>query len=487
MLARSKRFSHFATTAFAVALCANVAAADDYSDALLTTPLTPEALAKGNEIDAYEQGLQAYVWGYALVRMESVARQYTTVPNPKPSTSYRSPLNQIGWARELSTASAKEIETPNNNTLYMNAIVQLDEPFILSVPDTHDRYYVVDVFNMWQELEHYIGRRATGTAAGRFALVPPGWKGKLPAGVKRLDVTTKKIWLWGRIRLAQGEDGAPVHALQDGFKLVPLGHYRKADAEPKVAALPPLPEIANNELGFFVRLGAALKENSVKPADKALFAQFARIGLTEQGFNSSKLSPDRRKGLARTLNDGPFAALSSFSTAAVNRNGWSWATGLDNFGFDYPLRALVAGPYIGGQGEKEAMYPIRYFNSAGKVLTGANSYTIRFDRAPPVNAFWSVTVYDAKDKMLVENPIGRYKVGSDTRGLKTAPDGSITIRLQHTATEGKDAENWLPTPNGPFYLLLRLYQPKEEVLNGTYQLPQVVNQAPSASETSVIK
>ena len=191
------RFGRVAATAFAVALCANVAAAQDYPDALLTTPVTPDALAKGNEIDAYVQGVQAYVWGYPLVRMERVARQYTTVPDPKPRTSYRSPLNQIGWARELSTASAREIETPNNDTLYMNAIVELAEPYILSVPDTHDRYYVVDVFNMWQELEHYIGRRATGTAAGNFALAPAGWKGKLPVGVKRLDVTTKDIWLWG--------------------------------------------------------------------------------------------------------------------------------------------------------------------------------------------------------------------------------------------------------------------------------------------------
>ena len=150
-----------------------------------------------------------------------------------------------------------------------------------------------------------------------------------------------------------------------------MSQYGKADAKAKTATLPPLPEIGTDELGFFVQLGAALKDNSIRPADKALFAQFARIGLTEQGFDPSKLSPERRKGLVKALQDGPFAALSAFSTAAVNRNGWSWATGLDNFGFDYPLRALVAGPYIGGQGEKEAMYPIRYFDSAGKVLTGA--------------------------------------------------------------------------------------------------------------------
>ena len=136
----------------------------------------------------------------------------------------------------------------------------------------------------------------------------------------------------------------------------------------------------------------------------------------------------------------------------MQRNGWSWATGLDDFGFDYPLRALGSGPYLGGQGEKEAMYPLRYTDSVGKVLTGENTYTIKFASPPPVDAFWSLTVYNAGDKLLVENPIARYKVGSDTHGLVTAPDGSITIPLRHAAPDGDVAKNWLPSPAGPFYL-----------------------------------
>ena len=414
------------------------------------------------------------MWGYPLVRMERVARQYADVPANNPPTSYRAPLNEIGWARELATATSKDMPTSNNDTFYMSAIVDLTEPFILSVPDTKDRYYVVDVFNMWQELEHYIGRRTTGTKAGNFALVPPGWKGELPAGVKRLDITTEKIWLWGRLRLTQGEAVAPVLALEKEFRLTPLSQFGKADAKPQPASLPPLPDIAGDELGFFTQLGAALKDNAVKPADEALFAQFARIGLTKEGFDASKLDPTRRKGLLRAQHDGPSVAISAFQTAAVQRNGWSWATGLDHFGFDYPLRALVAGPYLGGQGEKEAMYPLRYTDSAGKVLIGENAYAIRFASPPPVDAFWSLTVYNADDKLLVDNPIGRYKVGGDTPGLVTAADGSISIALAHAAPEGEAAKNWLPTPAGPFYLVLRLYQPRPEVLDGTYPLPQVM-------------
>ena len=474
MIALRKHAGRLAATIITAVLCAGAAAADDYPDALLTTPVTPAILAQGAEADAYAQGIQAYVWGYPLVRMERVARQYTDVPVDNPPTSYRAPLNQIGWARELATAASKDMPTSNNDTFYMSAIVDLTEPYVLSVPDTHDRYYVVDVFNMWQELEHYIGRRTTGTAAGNFALVPPGWKGALPGGVTRVDVTTDKIWLWGRLRLSQGEEQAPVLALQKEFRLTPLSVFGKTDAKPQTATLPPLPDIANDELGFFTQLGAAVKANPIKPADEALFAQFARIGLTRDGFDPSKLDAARRKGLLRALQDGPSVAISAFQTAAVQRNGWSWATGLDDFGFDYPLRALVSGPYLGGQGEKEAMYPLRYADSAGKVLTGENAYTIKFASPPPVDAFWSLTVYNAGDKLLVENPIGRYKVASDTQGLVTAADGSITIPLRHAAPDGNAAKNWLPTPAGPFYLVLRLYQPRAEVLKGEYQLPEVV-------------
>ena len=159
----------------------------------------------------------------------------------------------------------------------------------------------------------------------------------------------------------------------------------------------------------------------------------------------------------------------------MQRNGWSWATGLDDFGFDYPLRALVSGPYLGGQGEKEAMYPLRYTDSAGKVLTGENAYTIKFASPPPVDAFWSLTVYNAGDKLLVDNPIGRYKVGSGHAGTR---DRARTARSRFPCATplrtGDAAKNWLPTPAGPFYLVLRLYQPRAEVLNGEYQLPDVV-------------
>lgn len=444
---------------------------DTFDDALLSTPASPEVIASGLEADGYQLGVSAYCWGYPLVRMERVVRSYSDVSAGVTATSYRAPVNTIGWARELATPSAKDMPTANNDTLYLSADVVLDEPYVLSVPDTADRYYVVNVFNMWQELEHYIGRRTTGTHAGRFVLVPPGWAGSLPADATRLDVSTSKVWLWGRLRMVQGEPEGPVHALQDQFRLEPMsGNVSSAE-------LPALPPIGGDDLGFFKHLAFALASNAVKPADEAMFAQFARIGLTAQGFDEGKLSEEARRGVLRALADGPSVAISSFASTASVRNGWNWVTGLDSFGFNYPLRAMVAGPYLGGNGEREAMYPIRYTDADGQTLSGAHTYTVTLATQPPVEAFWSLTMYNADDKMLVENPIQRYKLGTDTADLKVAADGSVTIAVQHEQPDPALNVNWLPAPTGDFYVMLRLYQPTDAILDGTWQLPQVVRQS----------
>ena len=380
--AKPKHSSFLLSSLVTIVLLNTNANAQQYPDTLLTTPGTPEVVEKGLEADGYSLGILAYNWGYPLVRMERVAREYTDVPSPKPPTSYRSPLNQIGWARELASPDSRDMPTANNDTAYMSSIVKLDEPYILSVPDTEDRYYVVDVFNMWQELEHYIGRRTTGTKAGKFAIVPPGWEGELPSDTTRLDVKTDKVWLWGRIRIAQGEPLEPIHKLQDQFKLTPL-----SGSESKDAKLEPLPAIGDEPLGFFKHLAFALQSNQVPASDTALFAQFSRIGLTEDGFDPSVMSEETQKGLLRGLANAPAVAISSFASTASKREGWDWVTGLDSFGFNYPLRAMIAGPYLGGNGEKEAMYPIRYTDSKGAPLSGTNKYVIKFKKAPPVDAF----------------------------------------------------------------------------------------------------
>lgn len=433
-------------------------------DPVITTPATPQIIGAGLKSEAKALAILAYQWGYPLVRMEQTVRKYTTVEPHMSRSSFRAPVNQIGWSRQLPGPKDTDMPTANNDTYYMSAVLALDEPFLVSVPDTKDRYYVINVFDMYHNLTEYIGRRNTGTEAGEFWIVPPQWDKPLPKEAKMIiRPKTNKVWLWGRIAVAENEDVNQIYALQDQFKVEPISKVKNE-----------LPEWEEHttEFGFFYNLAQAMKYNPILPDDKALVALFERIGLKAGSFDPSKLHPLQIQGIKEAMAEAPATIISNTATAGVNRDGWVWASDIDNFGFNYGLRALVSGPYLGGQGEKEAMYPIRYNDSENKVLTGENEYTIHFETLPDVGAFWSVTVYDAESKMLVENPINRYKISPTTPKLKYNKNGGLDITLSHKKPSAK--ENWLPVSEGEFYLLLRLYQPSESILNGTYQLPTII-------------
>ena len=433
-------------------------------DPVITTAPTPDVLHQGLKSEAKALGIMAYQWGYPLVRMEKVMRKYVDLGDGVPPTSYRAATNKIGWAKQLPGPKDTDMPTANNDTYYMSAVVVLDEPFFITVPDTDDRYYVINVFDMYHNLTDYIGRRTTGTEAGTYMILPPGWDMPVPDGVNKvIRPKTDKVWLWGRIHVKEGEDITAVHKLQDQFKLRSLsGTYRE------------LPEWKNydGELSFMYELAEAMKFNPILDEDKALVGMLQKIGLSkENGFQPEKLMPAQLEGLKEAMKDGPKTIVTNIATGGTLRNGWMWVTDLDNYGYKYGLRSYVCGPYLGGQGEKEAMYPLTYTDKDGKTLNGNNEYTLKFDKTPEVDAFWSLTMYDARTKLLIENPIDRYKIGSDTRGLKTNPDGSITINISNK--KPKDMSNWLPAPDGDFYLILRLYQPKESLLDGRDSLPVI--------------
>ena len=243
------------------------------------------------------------------------------------------------------------------------------------------------------------------------------------------------------MQVSPGDDMDKIHALQDAFDLRPLSKLGAAHWVAPPATLPPLPGINNDPYGFFVQLAAVLRSNSVRPADAALAGQFERIGLKPGSFDRTRLKKPQLDGLARALKDAPLVAISAQASAAEARNGWDYIRGLDDFGYNYALRALVAGPYLGGQGEHEAVYPLRYTDAAGATLSGSHDYVVRFSSPPPNDAFWSLTMYDATSKMLVSNPIHRYKVGSDTPDLKIDPDGQLEIPISATRPTGPFAAN----------------------------------------------
>ncbi len=431
-----------------------------------------EIAKQGYYLDAKTIGTLAYQWGYAMVRMEQAMRDYIEVPNPLPSTSYRAPLNEIGWAKRLPTSKDSDMPTANNDTYYMSAVVDLSEPYILETPDTDDRYYVVNVFDMYHTLTEYIGKRNTGTHAQTIALVPPGWEGTLPSGIdKVVNVRTPKVWLWGRIHVLEEEDVSTVHALQDKFELKTLSEFEGKSLR-KTTYLPEMPEYAvSDTLRFYRYLAFAMTQNPILDEDQALVGQFERIGIIDGSFDESSLNPSQLKGLKDAALEAPLTILSSMYSSSTVINGWNVATKLDNYSFDYGFRSLIAGPYLGGQGEKEAMYPIRFTDSEGEPITGTNTYRIRFEEEPPVNSFWSLTLYKADTKLFCDNELNRYKFSSESKGLKRHADGSFEILIQNEKPDNTD--NWLPAPKGGYYLILRLYEPHEDMINLKYELPQM--------------
>jgi hypothetical protein len=442
-------------------------------DPVINVAPNAEIAAQGYYLDAKAMGTMAYQWGYSMVRMEQAMRDYIDVPNPKPATSYRAPLNEIGWAKRLPTAADEDMPTANNDTYYMSAVVDLTEPFILETPDTDGRYYVVNVFDIYHTLTEYIGKRNTGTQAQTIALVPPGWEGQLPKGIdKVVNVRTPKAWLWGRIHVLEGEDVSKVHALQDKFKLSSISEYMGQTDVQKTTTLPEMPKYpVSDTLRFYRYLAFAMEQNPILDEDRALVGQLERIGIKNGQFDESVLNPDQLRGLKEAALEAPLTILSTMYSSSTEINGWNVATKLDNYGFDYGFRSLIAGPYLGGQGEQEAMYPIRYTDSDGQPTTGGNSYRIRFKEEPPVNSFWSLTLYKADTKLFCDNELNRYKFSSESEGLKKNDDGSFEILIQHEKPGNTD--NWLPAPEGGFYLILRVYEPHDDLINLKYELPQM--------------
>ncbi|MGR5066307.1 DUF1254 domain-containing protein [Photobacterium sp. DNB22_13_2] len=439
-----------------------------------TTISTPQ---QALENESYVLGINAYMWGSTLVRMEQIARQYSDVSETQVDTSYRGPLNEFGHARRLSSPADADMPTANRDTLYSSAVLDLSQgPLVLSVPDVTERYYVINMFDMWHNLFQYVGTRETGSLEKEILIVPPGWKadGEIPRELNVVEAPTSKVWLWGRTQIMGEDDYAAAHAIQDQYTLTPLSEYMGGE---KLVPLPlsPRPGSASDPLRFYVELGEYLKENPVDERQQAMLGQLKKIGISEQGFDRSVLNESTISALLKALEDGQKMVMAQQANpAAVEiKDGWVYAFNLDGFGDDNAMRSLIAHPYLGGQGAKEAVYPMAAMDKQGKPLTGQNSYTMKFDGEPPVDAFWSVTVYDTKSKLLIDNPINRYSL-NNLSDLKTSSDGSFEITFSHEKPAGDT--NWLPTPAEGFYVLTRLYIPSKSVLNMDWTVPGLEKQ-----------
>ena len=435
--------------------------------------------------------MQAVVYGLPLVIMDITMRTATNVVSPH---GMAAPVNQFAHAPRFPDATFKQVVRANVDTLYSSAFLDLSqEPLVLSVPDTHGRYHLLPLFDAWTNVFASPGTRTTGNGPRRFLIAGPDWTGTPPAGMQVLRSPTNMVWLLGRTQTNGPDDYAAVHAIQEGYRLVPLSASASgAPYTPPVGTVdahidgktPPVEQVkAMGAAAYFDRLARLLKSNPPGPADGPLLAKLKTIGIVPgQPFDPSRLDPS----VAAALEGAVGAALDALHSGLKNipkpASGWSaMGANLANFGTDYRSRAIVALVGFGANLPADAVYPTTFLDGDGRVLDGANRYILHFEkgRTPPVHAFWSVTAYDA-DSFFVDNPIHRYAISS-WMPLKTGVDGSVDLYVQHQSPGKDDDVNWLPVPEGHFNLTLRMYWPNDTpptILDGSWAPPALKRVTP---------
>jgi hypothetical protein len=432
----------------------------------------PKADTDWREQYAYTLGVQAYLYAFPWAYMPE-ARWLRTEPiNRQANTFFH--VRKVEDAEHLSGGA------PNNDTLYSRAWVYLkDEPVILSVPQILDRYYTMEIVDFMGDNFAYVGVRTTGTKAGHYAIAGPGWKGELPAGVKQLPASsTPWATILGRTLVKDEKDLKAVFAIQDQYKLTPLSQWGKPDAKtPKVPEIwKPLDPKAE-PLAEWKTINRAMIEVPPATRDADLLQSFARLGIGP-GLDVDAQHASTKRGLARAAVDGQKIIAEAFAGGYAQKqvNGWNFpppATGRPTKTRDWLMRAIQMLAGFVANDPEEAIYLNVSLDGAGKPLSGDSRYVIRFEKdgQPKVKAFWSVTMYNTKYN-LVANPISRYSRG-DRSGMKTDKDGSLTIYVQKDSPGGDKEVNWLPAPEGAFFLILRTYLPADDLVNQTWQPPSV--------------
>ena len=428
---------------------------------------------------------QAYIYGFPLVfDLEEVKRFSESGMGSVPAA----PFNTFAHATQLAGPRDRFVSI-NNDTVY--SVAQLDVtggPVRLRVPDADGRYYVLQFVDAWTNNFAYVGHRATGTKAATFLLVPAGWDGAPGDEDTVIHLPTHVATIVGRWAVAGEADMPAVRELQAGLSL--------EDAGQPGAGLPgPDPGVAD-ELRFFEQLRVWMQAFPPANRDLAFQQQFSPLGLLDH--DSPYLDPD--PGLATALREGLALGKKNLEEALTHGaspevNGWKLTYHVFDYNLDffevgalddpawklenpkvrYIERALSARAGLWGNHGYEAAYAMSWDDGDGHTLDGNHSYRLRFQPTPPVDAFWSVTMYDLPEFYLVANPIDRYSIGDRTPGLVYAEDGSLTIVMRHDQpADDHDRANWLPTPAGPFRPILRMYEPRAQVFDGSYELPPII-------------
>jgi hypothetical protein len=430
-----------------------------------------------NLVDAQTIAREAYIYFYPLVLMDVSRKHFTNIEAGKMFA--RGPMNTFSHARTFPPATFRGATHANFDTLYSVGWLDLTkEPVVISVPDTHGRYYLLQLLDMWTDSFAGIGKRTTGTGPGDFAVVAPGWQGDLPQGLQRINAPTPFVWVIGRTRTDGPQDYDAVHKVQDGYKMTLLSQWGKppqavtVKVDPSVdMKTPPVKQVEQmTPDAYFAYAAELLKVNGPHLTDQPTLARMTRLGIeTGQSFDPDKAGPVIRQALQTAPAAAQKAIVAEWPKVGRAVNGWVMNTDSGVYGANYIKRAAVAMFEIGMNLPEDSIYP----DTAATPLDGHNNYVIHFAKGelPPVDEFWSVTVYDLHG-FTVPNPTDRYTLG-DRSNLNTNADGSVDIYLQNKSPGSDKESNWLPVPAEPFTLHARLYSPRPAAIDGTWAMPAV--------------
>jgi hypothetical protein len=431
--------------------------------------------------------VEAYIYGYPLVTMEMTRRVLTNVPKVEAT---KGPMGQIIKLRQYPNASFRDVTAPNADTLYTTSFVDVEkEPWVLTIPDMGDRYFLFPMLDGWTNVFQVPGSRTTGGKAQTYAITGPGWQGTLPEGVTQYKSPTSIVWILGRIYCTgTPEDYAAVHAIQDACKLVPLSSYGKewtpppGKVDPSIDMKTAVRDQVNrmDATAYFTLLCELMKTNPPSAADKPIVERMARIGIVPgQDFDKSKLQADFLDRIPALAVDRIMLHFKFSDGDIQDINGWGYTTKTGLYGTDYLQRALITAIGLGANRPQDAVYPTSLKQGDGlfsRAYDGSEKYVLTFgkDQTPPVRGFWSLTMYDDK-YFFVANPLNRYAI-SARQDLKRNADGSTDIYIQNESPGPDKEANWLPAPKGKFILMMRLYWPDENnpsILDGSWVIPPV--------------
>ena len=436
--------------------------------------------------DAYEIGIEAYLYLHPLITMDVTRRVMTNAPAGVKEGA--GPVNTFSHFRAFPAADFRDVVRPNFDTLYSTAWLDLtEEPVIVSVPDTGGRYYLLPMLDMWSDVFAVPGRRTSGTEAAHYAIVPSGWQGNLPTGVGRIDAPTPHVWIIGRTQTNGPADYEAVHEVQDGYTITPLSQWGqevvlepfKADPTVDMKTSPAEQVLTMSAAKYFSYGAELMKSYPPHMTDWSILARLKRIGIVPgKSFDITKASPTVRAGLERAMADGLQTMKDTLPAIAPVVNGWQMNTSsMGVYGNYYAKRAIIAWIGLGANQPADAIYPLNLTDADGEPVMPGERYVLHFteDELPPVNAFWSLTMYDEAG-FQVANELNRFAIG-DRDELKFNADGSLDLYVQ-PESPGKDKEaNWLPTPakGGPLGLTMRLYSPRPQALDGRWNPPAIMH------------